>query len=103
MAAMGPKMAENFQNSMILKKHTFVPEFSYKIVKKLIFLHKMLYSVNFWPFWGFLAILTPFQSSDNSETEILPFGLQNCATNNFYKTNFLIRAMETPQIATKWP
>ena len=113
MAAMGPKMAENFQNSMILKKHTFVPELSYKIVKKLIFLHKMLYFVDFWPFWGFLAILTPFQSSDHSEIKILALWaiksryeqlllnkLFDLSTGN--PSNGLKMALKWPTISKSW-
>ena len=50
MASTGPKMAKIFPNSRILKKHTFVPQLTYKIIKKLIILHKMVYFVDFWPF-----------------------------------------------------
>ena len=75
MAATGPKIAEIFQNFRILNTHTFLPQPTYEIVKKLIFLHKTVYFVDFWPFSGFLAILTPFQSSDHSEIEILACGL----------------------------
>ena len=36
MAATGLKMAEIFQNSRILNTQTFVPQLTYKIVKKFI-------------------------------------------------------------------
>ena len=114
MAAMDPKMVKIFRNFRILNIHTFLPQLTNEIVRKLIFLHKMLYFVDFWPFWGFLAIFTPFQSLDHSEIEILAHRAlksryEKLLLNKLFDSstgkpsNGLKMALKWPSRVQKWP
>ena len=97
----------------ILKTHIFVPQLTFKIVKKLSFGTKD-YFVDFWPLWGLLAILNPFQSSDHSEIEILAHWAirsryKHLSQNKLFDSstgnpsNGLKMALKWPLRVQKWP